>query len=284
MSNYFERSKFSIVLSMLNKSTSQNYSHTKCICENDKFQIISTASAKLFFWTAWKPLEAILQNRAWGDPGKTHWKDQFRMSYCVHNFSEHSQNLNKHTVFSHKNCWQWSWKSHWKDKLSIISIVCAQHFSEHLESIYKQTVFSHKICQQWSWKILLKIWNSNSFDDVCGANFLSTLKPTQTDVLLTQNMLAVILGNYGFECARRAICPRNVKIYTAGTLLPQKICFRWSYLWALEWISQLARWTPLRRSLKTWKKHSQSPLQTNRTVKKHEYGSCTKNDAPLCHE
>ena len=86
MSNYFERSIFSIFMSILNKSTSQNYSHTNCICENDKFQIMSTASAKLFFWAAWKPLEAILQNRAWGDPRKTHWKDSFRMSYCVKQF------------------------------------------------------------------------------------------------------------------------------------------------------------------------------------------------------
>ena len=35
-------------------------------------------------------------------------------------------------------------------------------------------------------------------------------------------MLAVILGNYGLECARRTICPRNVKIYTADTLLTTK--------------------------------------------------------------
>ena len=35
-------------------------------------------------------------------------------------------------------------------------------------------------------------------------------------------MLAVILGNYGLECARRTICPRNVKIYIADTLLTTK--------------------------------------------------------------
>ena len=57
---------------------------------------------------------------------------------------------------------------------------------------------------------------------MCEANFLSTLKPIQADILLTQNILAVILGNYGLECARRTICPRNVKIYTADTLLTTK--------------------------------------------------------------
>ena len=57
---------------------------------------------------------------------------------------------------------------------------------------------------------------------MCGAIFPSTLKPIQADILLTQNMLAVILGIYFLECARRTICPRNVKIYTADTLLTTK--------------------------------------------------------------
>ena len=57
---------------------------------------------------------------------------------------------------------------------------------------------------------------------MCGAIFLSTPKPIQVEIILTQNMLAVILGNYGLECARRTICPRNVKIYTADTLLTTK--------------------------------------------------------------
>ena len=39
-------------------------------------------------------------------------------------------------------------------------------------------------------------------------------------------MLAVILGHYGLECARRTICPRNVKIYTADTLLTTKNMLR----------------------------------------------------------
>ena len=35
-------------------------------------------------------------------------------------------------------------------------------------------------------------------------------------------MLEVILENHGLECARRTICPRNVKIYASDTVLTRK--------------------------------------------------------------
>ena len=78
--------------------------------------------------------------------------------YACYPFCLSTENLYTQTLFLHKTCLRWSWKSTLSKKINLESrrmCVCWALVSELLENLYRQTIFSHKICLRWSWKTTL---------------------------------------------------------------------------------------------------------------------------------